>query len=568
MQKLTSKILFFLIWLLAISFTSYKLIESNKQILDRNDTKPIGEIVKSHGDVKIRPLLEPVWLDISKDQNLHENDNISTSRESSAIIKIDNVGRIFLKENTLIRLKLYPADSDSFNIEVFSGDIEVKPSLLTGRKTKLRVWSGKFAYELTDKDSYLKLQKERNKAEALIKGVDGAINVREIKKVKDSNKQITTILSADSKPITLKLRLPEEPPKKNKEIKEVVKPKFKLASKPKHSKAPTPKAPQKKLSLVPKLPSYPKGKFVPRITYPTASTTYWTTSYNNQVGKYPIRIYFSPQKTSQEPPPYWQPLVGVIRANKFGKNDSTFILQRGKNKFTKQYVNIYFEQLQKNHFLIESRSPFKRSTSILKNGVKLGVSTNNNIMEFGETLPIHFSSIQDITSPNIVFNLSNFSWGIDDSWIAQSRSKSGLPYALFLKSINDIKKVGRYVINKQSKFYIERQTTSRNSYDIFITRKHAIIGKIKGIPNNSFRKKLKKTLNADALFIGDIRSYIGGLREFQRRYKDRPPKFFWVYYNERFVRINRELMVRDQSIRQFLNNNSTAFFSAPITPLD
>lgn len=535
---------------------------------------PLARLTEQVGDIQYRQDDEILWHNAENDQYVFENDNIATGPNSYASINFGNSRTIELGPQTQIRIRPMSKDSQEFELDLLRGQVAARPGSENDERIKgakkamqLRIFSGNESFALK-RQAELVLKKDRGQQTSDVMFANGQVSHQGTDGSKDIKVDGEKISLADQ--IKEGLEVKQEEPAVEPEPKPVPKVVVKktpipppLLPPPLPPPAPTPQ-PEKPL-VEPKIAlTAPREKgidFLPVLAFPPPRTIVWSTlSWQDLLTK-PLQLVVEPP--NRKPEMSWQPVIASFTKEK--PNERVFVLQ-GKDEFRRQFLGLKLDRMRERGLLRQESSEQEYQIELaagvrLKDGDTFNeAATAPRLIRIRSalTLPKSKKAGLKIRVAQLSAQSKSSTWFVTPETFQETSH-------LYLKDIQDFPRVQPLLQGSQG-FSVESSENEIHGKGVFIVRDLSVVGKIGGrLGEQKTLNRVRSMLKAEAIYRGSATAYIGGLTQFKERaLAKKLPEKIYILHDGRFIGVNRDFMKTNPTLRRFLEQRTSAFFTEPV----
>ncbi len=534
---------------------------------------PLARITEQVGDIQYRTDDDILWHSAEINQYVFENDNIATGPNSFASINFGNSRTIELGPQTQIRIRPVGKDGDEFELDLLRGQVAARPGSesdenIKGGKKGMRIHSGSESFSL-NRQAELVLKKGRGEGAGDILLALGQI----LREGADSSK---TGVKVDGENVSLASQANEDlqifntptPPPAAPEKKVIPKPVVKITPipppppvmAPPPAPAPEPVKPVEDPKMALTAPREKGIDYLPVLAFPPAGAIVWSTLSWKELLSRPLQLVIEPP--NKKPESVWQPVIAS--ATKEKPDERVFVLQ-GKDEFRRQVLGLRLDKMRDRGFLRQETSAEEYQIELaagvrLKDDEKMSeAATSSRIVRIRSalTMPASKSGLK-VRLAQFVMQTKSVPWFLTPENFSERSF-------VYIKDAADFANVQGLLPSSQG-FSVEASGNEIQGRGIFIVRDHTLIGKIGGQPGSAKNMdRLRTSLRAEAIYRGAATAYIGGLVQFKERaVAKKLPEKVYILHDGRFIAVSRDFMKTNPTLRKFLEQKTSAFFTEPI----
>lgn len=532
---------------------------------------PLARISEQVGDIQYRPDDDILWHTAENNQYVFENDNIATGPNSYASINFGNSRTIELGPQTQIRIRPVGKDGDEFELDLLRGQVAARPGSesdqnVKGARKGMRIYTGSESFSLK-RQAELVLKRDRGQEMGDVlfalgqisrNGADGSKNSI---KVDGENISLSSQVNEGLEIIAKTETPPPPPPVKKDPPKRIVRitpipPPPPIAPPP----APVPAKPVEDPKVALAAPSEKGIDYLPVLAFPPPGSIVWgSMSWKEMITK-PLQLVIEPP--NKKPDAIWQPIVAS--STKERPDERVFILQ-GKDEFRRQVLGLKLDKMRDRGFLRQESSAEEYQIELAA-GVRLKHEGTANEaataprmirIRSAQTMPASKSGIK-VRLARLIMQTKSVPWFVTPDKFTESSF-------VYLKDSGDFLNIQGLLPSSQG-FTVEASGNEIQGRGIFIVRDHTLVGKIGGqTGSQKSMDGLRTALRAEAIYRGSATAYIGGLTHFKERaVAKKLPEKIYILHDGRFIGVSRDFMKTNPTLRKFLEQKTSAFFTEPI----
>lgn len=564
------KIAFMILWTPLMGLSVWWLFFQKSQ--NTSSGTPIARVTEQVGDIQYRQDDDILWHNAENNQYVFENDNIATGPNSYASINFGNSRTIELGPHTQIRIRPMNKVGQEFELDLLRGQVAARPGSENDRNVKgskkamqLRIFSGKESFALK-RQAELVLKKDRDQETGNVVFANGQISHQGTTGTKDIKVDGEKISFVDQVHDGIEIKSTPTPEPEPKPVPKIVIKKTPIPTPlPPPLPAPTPPpVPEKPLVEPTVALTAPREKgidFLPVMLFPPPHNIVWSTSSWRDLLERPLQLVMEPPQ--KKPEVAWQPVIASSTKDQPEKR--VFVLQ-GQAEFRRQFLGLKLDRMRERGFLRQESSEEEYQIELAagarlkdENGIDEAATAPRLIrIRSALSLPKSRKAGLKIRMAQLAPQSKLVPWFVTPETFKETSS-------LYIKGTDDLSRLQMLLQGSQG-FSVESSADEIRGKGIFIVRDLAVMGKIDGqLGGQKDLDRVRSMLKAEAIYRGSATAYIGGLTQFKERaLAKKLPQKIYILHDGRFIGVNRDFMKTNPTLRRFLEQKTSAFFTEPI----